>query len=233
MKVFVVSMLFWGALLLAGPVAGQLAGRTSNLLPMFGGLAKGPELRKADEDFLASCDTNFPSRPEASRQFAARGWEHMAANDPTTAIKRFNQAWLLDSTNASAHWGFGAISGQRNQFDESLRFLTLSQRYDSANPRILVDVALAHLNRYDTRKQTADLDAAIANLQLFLSASLDAKIHAPAYAEAYLKLGAAYTLKQDYAAAWKYVDLANDTQPGVAQKQPWMRELKKQAPRKQ
>ena len=77
------------------------------------------------------------------------------------------------------------------------------------------------------------MDAAIANLQLFLSASLDAKIHAPAYAEAYLKLGAAYTLKQDYAAAWKYVDLANDTEPGVTRKQPWMHELKKQAPRKQ
>ncbi|GAA3962292.1 hypothetical protein GCM10022407_06440 [Hymenobacter antarcticus] len=215
------------------PVAAQtLPKSASNLLPRYGNMPKRSELLVADQELLNYCDQKFPGRPEAAKAFSARGWDYMRAQDPVTAIKRFNQAWLLDSTDAGAFWGFGVVMGQRQQYDESLGYFQTAYRLDGSNKRLLVDMATTRLELYAAKKEAGLLDGAIHDLQLFLADSMDAKTNALAYVNAYSKLGAAYTFKQDYASAWKYVYLVENILPGALKGQPWLRRLKKEAPRK-
>jgi len=204
----------------------------SNLMPQYGGVKKTAQLLFYDQQFLTDCDSKFPDRKEAAAYFQAKGWQFLQSGDPNTAMKRFNQAWLLDSTNAGAYWGFGAVTGQRQQHDESLKYLLLSQRYDSTNKRLLVDIALSRLNRYSGNKQVTEVDQAIKELHLFLVDSMNTKQHVSAYANAYSHLAGAYTIKQDYAMAWKYVDLANQSVPRTVRDELWYKQLKRQSPRK-
>ena len=97
-----------------------------NLLPRYGNIEKSSAMLKLDEEFIDFCDKNFPNRQAASAYHAAKGWSFFGAGDYTTAIRRFNQSWLLDSTNANAFWGFGAITAIRLENDVSLQFFQKS-----------------------------------------------------------------------------------------------------------
>lgn len=218
--------------LLEQAIAQSTPKSASNLLPRYGNVAKLPELLIVDQELLTYCDQHFPGRREAAKAFAARGWDYMRAEDPITAMKRFNQAWLLDSTNADSFWGFGILMGQRQQYDESLGYFQTAYRLDRSNKRLLVDIATTRWQLYLAKNDAALLDGVIQNLQEFLAYSMDVKTNTQAYVEAYSKLSAAYTIKQDYPNAWKCVDLAESILPGASKGQPWLRRLQKEAPRK-
>lgn len=198
-----------------------------NLLPEFGKVKKSRGLLKMDKEFLDLTDKNFPNRQAAAAYFAAKGWTFIRSDDYITAIKRFNQAWLLDSTNASAYWGFGAVTGVRRQYETSLQYLRKSYQLDPANKRILLAVAHTLLIKYDDQKQAIDLENSLATAQTFLSESHDAQ----ANTEAYMQMARIYFFKQDYPTAWKYADLAVALSPGATQKWDLLDELNKIAPR--
>ena len=178
-----------------------------NLIPMYGGVKKSRALQKADARLLA----DFPNRREAATQFAKRGWDYFYAKDPETAIKRFNQAWLLDSTNAEAYWGFGVIEGGRRHNTDALRYLQRSIQLNPTKKRILVDVAEALIGRYELTHQPADLDSALVQLRLFLLSIPDGKLTT----EANMRFAVVYYLKRDYFAAWQYVDQVKFLNPAV------------------
>lgn len=198
-----------------------------NLLPMYGGVEKSRALRKADAEFLAFCDQNFPSRKEAAAHHAKRGWNYFYANDYNTAIKRYNQAWLLDSTNASAYWGFGIIEGTRGHSTEALRYFQLSLRHNPANRRLLLDIGQALLDRYLLTRYMPDLDMAMQRLQEYLTDTSDAK----GTTDAYMRLAAAYYFKRDYINAWKYIDQTRVLDATALDGWPLLTELQKAAPR--
>ena len=45
----------------------------------------------------------------ASDYLIKLGFNYMYKRDLKTAMYRFNQAYLLDSTNSDIYWGYGAI----------------------------------------------------------------------------------------------------------------------------
>lgn len=199
-----------------------------NLLPEFGRVKKSRGLLKADKKLIDFVDANYPDRKAAAAYFAAKGWTFIRNNDYTTAIKRFNQAWLLDSTNASAYWGFGAVTGVRRQYDSSLGYFRKSYQLDPSNKRLLLDIAQTLLIKYDDQKQAADLENSLSSTQAFLRDSPDAH----GSPEAYMKLARIYYFKQDYPNAWKYVDQAATLTPGEPQDWELLRDLNTVAPRK-
>ena len=50
------------------------------------------------------------------------GWSFFQRGDIGTAIKRFNQAWLIDSTRYESYWGFAAAEGRLNNFETSKHY---------------------------------------------------------------------------------------------------------------
>ena len=66
--------------------------------------------------------SHFDSRADAARSASELGWKMYYEGDPRGAIKRFNQAWLLDPTDQFALWGFAVISRERGELEESLGY---------------------------------------------------------------------------------------------------------------
>jgi tetratricopeptide (TPR) repeat protein len=94
-------------------------------LPEYGGLdrASVPELKAADEWFIENTTQKYGSREVASKVWSERGMECYFQDDLATAMKRFNQAWLLDPENYEAYWGFGAVMSDRGKYAEAIQWL--------------------------------------------------------------------------------------------------------------
>lgn len=105
----------------------------TELQPMYGQpkIVRPENLKQADEAFVRDAVLRFKNRQSASQAYAAQGWNAFRAGQLDTAIRRFNQAWLLNPKNYSAHWGFGAVLGQQGKLSQALEHLE--------NARQLVD----------------------------------------------------------------------------------------------
>ncbi len=106
---------------------------------MYGEVAKTPVQQKADQEFIDDMIARCGSREKASSELAHRGWD--PKNDLSTAMKRFNQAWLLDAKNAQAYWGMGVVMGRKRKYKESVELLQRAETCDPGNDRILIDLA--------------------------------------------------------------------------------------------
>lgn len=130
-----------------------------NTLPRYGGAAKSKALRKLDQQFISQSLKQYQqNRRAASESSVSEGWSYFYASDLTTSIKRFNQAWLLDSTNASVYYGFSACLTEQGDPAAAHRYFQLAQRYDVQNQG-----ASKYYERltlyYQSRKQTAPRSA--------------------------------------------------------------------------
>jgi hypothetical protein len=91
---------------------------------MYGNIKKSPEKLKSDETFVAAIVEKAGSRESAFNITCKKAWEAFYENDLETAIKRFNQAWLIDSTKAEVYWGFGIYLGSQNDLIGSMAMHT-------------------------------------------------------------------------------------------------------------
>lgn len=105
-----------------------------NELPMYGG-EHTPEVEQDEAN---------------SRAASELGWKYLAGGDLSTAMKRFNQAWMLDRRNPDAFWGFGIVMGRRaaqgnteRNLEESIRLLTTAQELNPKNGKITGDLAFS------------------------------------------------------------------------------------------
>jgi len=88
---------------------------------------------------------------EASESAARLGWQLYYKGEMDPAMKRFNQAWMMDRDSVDALWGFGLIMGQRaarenpeHNLRESIRFLNMANEKANRNVRIMTDMAFVH-----------------------------------------------------------------------------------------
>jgi len=85
-----------------------------NEMPMYGGVTKNAEMIAADEKFIADVLKLGYTRASGSDKAVARGWDFVRQHDIPTAMKRFNQAWLLDPDNGDAFHGFAIVVMDRD-----------------------------------------------------------------------------------------------------------------------
>ena len=105
-----VALLF--ILLLASPASAV----PLNEQPMFGNQPKTPEMVAADEEFIGAVAKRGLTRAQGSDKSVQLGWQYyFAKQDIATAMKRFNQAWLLDPDNGDAFHGFAVLVMARDQ----------------------------------------------------------------------------------------------------------------------
>jgi Tfp pilus assembly protein PilF len=90
-----------------------------NEQPMFGGQPKNAAMLAADQKFLDD-SAKFGSRAEVSDRSVAVGWQYFSQrHDIATAMKRFNQAWLLDPDNGDAFHGFAIVVMERDHDEKA------------------------------------------------------------------------------------------------------------------
>ncbi|WP_152560119.1 tetratricopeptide repeat protein [Hymenobacter sp. IS2118] len=183
-----------------------------NLVPMYGRVKKCPEQIAADQQFFAYCEKTFKSRQEAAAAFASRGWDHFYANELDVSMKRFNQAWMLDSTNTQVYWGFGNILGKQRHFAASRSFLRLAIRLNPTNAKVLNDASNSYINHFLATKNFAALDTSV----LYLKQAI--KLN-PKQARPYADLTAAYYFYSQPDSARKYLAIADKLDPAAVDKQ--------------
>lgn len=115
-----------------------------NLLPKYGLLQKADWQKVADENFVSGMDERYHGdRTKASIDTSARGWQYLMQHDQDDAMRRFNQAWLLDSNNGYALWGMAAVEGSFGKLDESLKLFAEAEKFVGGEINFSVDYAKA------------------------------------------------------------------------------------------
>ena len=109
MRSLVALLIFLAA---AGVAQAQPAtGIPVDQVPMYGGLDRttDPDLRVADEKLIAQTVQHYGSREKASVAFVGNGFAYYGRDDLANAMRRFNQAWLLDPNNPEVYFGFAVV----------------------------------------------------------------------------------------------------------------------------
>ena len=96
--------------------------------PMYGSSAGKPrKLTDKDQAFIASIEKAGKTRPAVAKEVIQQAWEAYGKTDYKTAIRKFNQAWLLDPENGDAYHGFALISTVRDKnADEAEKFFRMA-----------------------------------------------------------------------------------------------------------
>lgn len=203
-------MLIFRALLLAFMVSFGLAlqpasAQDVNLQPKYGSLPKNDAQKAADAKFIASIDDYYKGdRKKGAEDVSSRGWRILRQGNPLDAMRRFNQAWLLDNTNGSALWGMAVIQTGSAKNGESLKLFSEAERLVGNDIDFAVDYAKALGIAGAETKNEALLKDAFARF---------ARLHEKAPQHTLNLQNWAITLfyVDNYAEAWKLVKLAEAT----------------------
>lgn len=182
----------------------QEAQTNIRLLPKYGQLPKNEHQKNADKEFIEATMKQFSDARKASDHLIALGFKYLY-KDIKTAMYRFNQAYLMDSTNADIYWGFGGIYTTLGDFKKAARQYREGLLIAPKNPHLLTDygtwfMAQSKSNPGDNKQSGELLDSAIHYLEK--SYSIDPKDQNTSF-----KLSAVYFYKGDCKNAWKYWDI--------------------------
>lgn len=115
----------------------------TNMLPKYGLIKKNESEQKADEKFIASVKEQYKGNlTKAAEDVALSGWRYLRQNDNINAMKRFNQAWLLDKKNGTALWGMAVITLPRSMA-KSMELFAEAEQYKKEDIDFAVDYSRA------------------------------------------------------------------------------------------
>jgi tetratricopeptide (TPR) repeat protein len=104
----------------ASPV-GYTRPTSGDQLPMYGGMNREaePSLKEADRQLIEGAIKEFGSRESASAGFANIGFGYYYRNEFDEAMRRFNQAWLLNPRSPDVYWGFASVLHDQQKYCEA------------------------------------------------------------------------------------------------------------------
>lgn len=143
------GLAYWVVALLIALNSVHAQSDSSEKLPMFGQpkIPRPENLKQADEAFIRDSALRYGNRQAASNALTAQGWAAIRAKQADLAMQRFNQAWLLNSKNYGAFWGFGAVLSERGKLAEAIEQLEAARELvDDTNQRValLCDLGAVH-----------------------------------------------------------------------------------------
>jgi tetratricopeptide (TPR) repeat protein len=192
-------------LLLFGLACQPAFAQNTNLLPKYGLLPKSEAQKAADAKLIAGIDEYYKGDRKKGAQYAAsRGWQLLRQGNRPDAMKRFNQAWLLDNTNGNAIWGMAAIQADAGKFDESLKLFAEAEGFVGKDIDFSVDYArMLGMAGVQTNNETLQKDAFVRFARLYEMAPQNT-LNLQNWAITFFYLG-------NYAEAWKKITLAEAT----------------------
>lgn len=176
-----------------------------NLLPKYGSIPKNDVQKDADAKFLAGIDDYYKGdRKQAAVDTADRGWSFLRQGNPSDAMRRFNQAWLIDHENGSALWGMAVIQGGMGKMSEALKLLAEADALMGDDIDFSVDYAKALGIVGSQTKNESQLQDAFARFERLYQKAPQNTLNLQNWAITLFFVG-------NYAEAWKKVALAEAT----------------------
>lgn len=200
-----------GFLMLATASQGRAADTPINELPLFGGRTKTAEQLGHDRVFVEEAVRAAGTPAAAYVRMIELGWRELGDGSPPAAIRRFNQAYLIDPDDARAFDGLGVAVSAQGRFDQAIDLLGQAVRKDGDNARFAMNLGRAHMLRAtsDGRADGAresDLERALALFDRALA--LDQRL-----ADAYVNRAIVRVLRGERAAAAEDLQRAEAIDP--------------------
>jgi tetratricopeptide (TPR) repeat protein len=167
------------------------------LVPRYGNAQKTPAQKAADEELIKSYIDMAGSRRKGAELLIKKGFEFLYAGNLRTAMYRFNQAWLLDSTDANVYSGFASVYYSFKDYKKALKLLDQGLTMDSKSSTLITDKGTIYLTIFQTSHSLLDRNRGLSLLKE--SYSLD-----PANQNTLYKLSAFYFDSNDCDLALKY-----------------------------
>lgn len=115
-----------------------------DLLPKYGSVPKTKAQAQADQRFIADMGKQYQGdRHKAASEIGKRGWVSLRQGRPDVAMRRFNQAWLLEANNGPAIWGMAAAQALLERNQEALILFAEAQQLMGGDLDFEVDHARA------------------------------------------------------------------------------------------
>ena len=185
------------------------------LLPRYGNLPKSEQEIEADSEYIRQLMAlpQFKTRREASNHMIALGFQYYYRPDFKTAMYRFNQAFLLDSTNTDIFWGYGAIYMALGQYGLAKKQYEDGLSIDATNTHLLTDLGTYYMEQYYLTIQMPANDIIKdpkAQAKEYINSAINYlhKSYAinPKDVNTVYKLSISYWNNNDCQNAWKYYD---------------------------
>ncbi len=151
------SRIVYVTILLALVACNSNGQKVDNTRPMYGEVPKSDDYKKIDEDFKKECLQKFKTIDSAVNVHVDQGWRYFYNNDLKTAMKRFNQAWLLNPEFPDAYFGFAALLEMQEGKVEAQRFYKMGLERDKGNRR----AEICYMRIADCKEQLENLGGAI------------------------------------------------------------------------
>ena len=196
-----------------------------NLQPKYGSLPKNDALKSSDAIFLAEMDKEYKgNRKKAADEISLLGWQYLREGNRQDAMRRFNQAWLLNASNGSALWGMAVSIAAKGKFDESLKLFAEAERLVGNDINFSMDYAKAMGLAGAQAKNEARLKDAFALFARVYEKAPKNTFNLENWAKTLFLVG-------DYAEAWKKVKLAEKTSGGSNLDPFFLKNLQSKMPR--
>ncbi len=175
----------------------QQARTDINLQPEYGHVVKDKDHLEEDQKFIDLVLKQDTTHRKGSEHLVGLGFKYLGQGDMETAMRRFNQAWLLDPQNENVYWGFGAIYGTFSDYPNAIVQYDKGLALNTQSSVLLTDKATIYFVMYQRGHQQSNLDSALSLLTK--SYGIDAQNLNTIY-----KLSICYFLSKDCANAQKF-----------------------------
>jgi tetratricopeptide (TPR) repeat protein len=139
----------------------QEAVKEIRLRPRYGGAVKNAEQKAADAALIKSYITLTGSRRKGSELLTKKGFEYLYAGNLRTAMYRFNQAWLLDSTDANIYSGFATVYYTFKDYKKAFEMVNQGLTINPKSSALLTDKGSIYMTFAQTSMSMLDLDKAL------------------------------------------------------------------------
>ena len=224
--------LFFVAALVAG-CASVSPEKRIDTVPMYGQpeIPRPDSLKKADEDFVREAAAGLGTREKASHVWWLQAEDFLAKGDLDYAMRRYNQAWLLDPTSYRPYWGFARVMVERDRYDESIKFCEKAKQLIDDNYQkvaLLTDCGGVYTAKASSTSAADTTGRShffnLANEQFKQAIALDAT-----YGNAYRRWAISLYRQEQYGRAWEMVREAR-THNASPFPESFLRRLQEKAP---
>jgi tetratricopeptide (TPR) repeat protein len=184
----------------------------ADLIPMYGGMDRASDqaIKTGDEEFIAQVTEAFGTRQNAAEIFVDTGFRHYYESNLSAAMRRFNQAWLIDPENPEVYWGFASIQYDIGANCSAMKMTEHALMLGYMNPEFLADAGMMHglcplgVDGFSNKQRDTYFDKSEALFEKAVSlASTNPYI--------YDKWGQTLYWRGDYEGAWDRVFLVRET----------------------
>lgn len=176
-----------------------------HLQPKYGLVPKNEAQQTADAKFIASIDEHYKgNRKKASEDIASRGWQLLRQGNNQEAMKRFNQAWLVDNSNGIALWGMAIVQSGSGKLEQSLKLFAEAEGFVGGDIDFSADYAKTIGVAGAQAKNNALLNDAFSRFARVYEKAPQHTLNLQNWAITLFYVGS-------YAEAWKKVKLAEAT----------------------